>query len=454
MMHSMPSTNADTASIFSDVVSSEGVDENGEPRVRGVSSSKAAHLANEIAGMEQLVARLEERNKWLTTKLLMNRRRFIENMMMKGTKETVKSCLDSWRQAMNELRVESQLEKQTAALDQCQQVAKELGAALANEQIARKRAEEANRTMRIELERVISFNEGLQQQGEEAVRRGSVFEKRLEEAENRLQGCKKDAMAIIDNVELWEQRKLDAGREKTKQLGPSQEEDFLGRSERIRGEARDTINKVNSVLAPARDSPERERPGSRERQASIRAERPAVGALSSISRYDMGDSPVRSRQAATRTLSEQGARARAQSQSSYTSVLGGYSTSITSPVDGRFGAWQYDAGMQPIIGTSETSSPLLDSRPRVYSGSLATSMLQASAPQMLNSQLIGSQQFMQSRGSVASASGAATPVSPSGLGPSGQAQRNSQGEVLEPWWCVRRVQANGTVTMTPAGQVS
>merc|ERR1740117_2804201 len=84
MQSSMYSTNAETASVYSDVeLSSECVDENGEPLLRGVSSSKAVNLANEIAGMEQLCARLEERNKWLTARLFQNRRKFIESTMLK-----------------------------------------------------------------------------------------------------------------------------------------------------------------------------------------------------------------------------------------------------------------------------------------------------------------------------------------------------------------------------------
>lgn len=480
VMNSMPSTNADTASIFSDVeLSSEGIgiDENGEPLFRGAYSSKAAQLASEIASMEQLVARLEERNRWLTARLFTTRRQFIEKHFMKSSTTILTRVMDAWREAMNQLRVESQLEKQTAALDQCQQVAKELGAALAQEQSARKRVEEANRTVRAELERVLAFNEGLQQQGEDANRRGKLLERQLEEAENKIQSCKRDAIAIVENVELWEQTKADP--QKLKQRSSTDNEDFLGRSERVRSEARDVIQKVSNVLVPVargRGTPspdrERERPGR------------AVGALSSISRYDVGDSfergspPGGMRQPSPkplsgskqRALSEQ--RARAQSNLSQFSSLSalegaGYAVSAsttalpatqpTTPVAGsRFGAWQYESSMLPL-GTmsSDVSSPpqQQDNRGLLYSGG---SLLQApgnALPLQTQTYVLGS----SSLGSVSpalsppvgrpsAASGSVgSPASTAGF----QTQQNNRGEMLEPWWCVRRVNPNGTTTVTP-----
>jgi len=446
MMMSMPSTNADTASIFSDVeLSSEGVDENGEPLLRGAYSSKAAHLANEIASMEQLVARLEERNKWLTGKLLMNRRKFIESHMLKTDAAIKSSMFHSWQQAMNLLRVESQLEKQTAALDQCQQVAKELGGALAQEQVARKRVEEANRTIRAELEKVLAFNEGLQQEGEASIRRGNMLERRLEEAENRIQSIKGEAISILENVELWDQRKA-GDLEKMKRV-PVEDEDYLGRSVRVREEAREVISKVASVLVPvgrrgaSPPSPERERPG-----------RP-VGAISTISRYDSGaaagpggDSPaVRSPPKVSTKRSQSEHRVRAASQEVGYSASASLATLPTTPINGgRFGAWNYEQDTLNVMGASSTSSPQQESRARIYSGG---SILQAPTTQPSMARVLGGSS-PSPLVSGARPSGGGSPTSGSG-GQAGQAQRNSRGEVLEPWWCVRRVNPNGTTTVTP-----
>lgn len=281
-------TNNDTASVYSEGQPASEFDENGDPMRRAASSSKAATLANEIAGMEQLVARLEERNKWLTTKLMTNRRKFIETHFMKSASGTLTRSLDAWRQIMTQLRVEGQLDKQTAALDQCQQVAKELGAALSQEQQGRKRAEDAARALRSELDRVLEFNQGLQQQGDVAIRRNGILEKRLEESELKIKSIKVDAQNIVDNMELWAVRGGDPQNKRDK--APNENEDFIERSERIRNEAKDVIKNVSGqVPVPSRQatpSPDRPQPPGRTNS------RQQPGSYTNISRYD-GESRAR-----------------------------------------------------------------------------------------------------------------------------------------------------------------
>lgn len=97
----------------------------------------------------------EERNARLTRRLLTRRRRFIERTLFCNTLLDLQSTLEAWRNFASQRKLERKLDEQTAGLDQCQQVVKELGTALAREQEARQSSEVAQRLVKDDLERVL-----------------------------------------------------------------------------------------------------------------------------------------------------------------------------------------------------------------------------------------------------------------------------------------------------------
>lgn len=456
--NSIYSNTADTASVFSDAeLSSEAAGELKMPR--GMPSSKAQCLAGEIAEIEHRNIWLEERNQWLTARLMANRKRFIEQNWLRSQSGLLSRSLDAWREAMAQLRVEGQLEKQTAALDQCQQVARELGAALAQEQGGRKRAEDVARTLQAELERLLAFNEGLQRQSEDSVKRENVLSKRLEEAENRLRSCRQDAQSIIDNVDLWDERKTSIEAKTIRQTA-REDEDFFGRSEQIRSEAREVMEKVSGLLPSAATATSAT--ASRRSTPSPERERPDVGgrngtAFSVVTnRSSPSRSPSRSYggTAAKRTSSE---RARAvasdptlRAVTSEALELGGAGVAASVPLGGRFGAWKYDPATVPLdamsvdytqagtpsVGFSyetRAATPPQDGRPRILSGNSLLPATVAPPPRLVGSPVVAGRNLVP-------ASAGGSPTSATG---------GSQGQVLEPWWCVRRTNPNGTTTVTP-----
>lgn len=166
-------------------------------------SFKAHGLVNEITAIETRVSWLDERNKWLTDKLLANRRTILEKALWANKKACVDCVFHTWKDHLAELRMENQLDEQTKSLDQCQQVARELGRALTQEQELRKAADATNRQMREDGGKLLSENQSLRQGGDVYGAKMQSLEKRLREAEASMRMAKTNAEAIVEGCDAY-----------------------------------------------------------------------------------------------------------------------------------------------------------------------------------------------------------------------------------------------------------
>jgi len=239
---------------------------------RAAPSSKVHDVANEVAALEQRGAWLEERNTWLTKKLLETHRKFIEKNLVGNVEALKRRMFSAWSKGMVELRLERQLEVQTASLDQCQRVASELGEALTQEQEARKAAEAALANQRQQNERLVGDKTDLLDQREVHLERIELLEKQLAEAEAHVSRSKRAAHGEIEAHSAYESRKRELQQE-LREFKKGVQAMPLEQSRRSRDDAHVTIQRVAHLLDRGKvaqgRNPERDRSGS----ASLSPER-------------------------------------------------------------------------------------------------------------------------------------------------------------------------------------
>jgi hypothetical protein len=227
---------------------------------------KASQMVSEIAAIEQRCEFLEQRNKWLTEKLLRSQRSFIERTMMANEKGMYRTCFKMWKDCLDLMRTEHQLEQQTASLDKCQQVAKELGQALAREQEVSRKESEARRQLEIENEQLADTTERLKQFADKQELQNKLLQRQLTMAMQGLSGVKSDAQASIDTVDALQARIKDLGRESTTSSPDRQEKQpprsSLGLGNTIeesmlkRDEAQVVMSSMSSLLSKGNESPD------------------------------------------------------------------------------------------------------------------------------------------------------------------------------------------------------
>lgn len=228
-----------------------------------VSSNKVHNLTDELVQLEERCGWLENRNQWLTKKMILHQRSFIEKSLMGCLRMLKQRCFEVWREQMNEMRLERNLEEQTASLDQCQQVAKELGMVLAVEQEGRKNTDQAHRATQEDVRAKQESIEQLQHQFEDQRQRIQIMEQRLRLAEGFLTRARGDAMQVVGESDNYEKKKRELAAA-YQRPGRKHLEDFtdLGHSAKVRDIAHSTVQQMSNLL-PRGQSPERELPGGR-----------------------------------------------------------------------------------------------------------------------------------------------------------------------------------------------
>jgi len=217
-------------------------------------SFKVHGIASDISKLEARCNWLEERNVWLTTKLLTAQRKFINRTVMSGGKAKMAACFSCWREAMHELRLERQLDEQTRSLDQCQNVAKELGNALTQEQQLRGATEQQHRELQVELQRAAEQEALLQSQAKNGQRHIELLDRRVHEAENCLVRSAAEARNVIDTANDYER----CWREIENEAKNPFQHDLVEHSIKLREEAHGVMHKVTPLLRNRPSSPERE----------------------------------------------------------------------------------------------------------------------------------------------------------------------------------------------------
>lgn len=154
------------------------------------SSSKAKNLADEISTMEQRANWLEERNKFLNEKLHHNQRLFAERSVMNTGKAKMTHCFKAWRNGLNELRLENQLEEKSASLLRCQEVVGELGRALEQEREIHMKEGNARYQIEAEYRELANATNMLQANSDKKAAQITSLEKQLTILSEGLDGCR------------------------------------------------------------------------------------------------------------------------------------------------------------------------------------------------------------------------------------------------------------------------
>jgi chromosome segregation ATPase len=209
-------------------------------------------IASDIAKLEAKCNFLEERNLWLTNKLLTAQRKFINRTVMSGGKAKMSACFQCWREAMHELRLEKQLDEQTRSLDQCQNVAKELGSALTHEQQLRAATEAQQRELEAELHRATQLEAQLQAQVKNGQRHIELLDRRVHEAENCLVRSAAEARNVIDTANEYER----SWRELENETKFPLQHNLVEHSIQLREEAHGVMQKVTPLLRNRPSSPD------------------------------------------------------------------------------------------------------------------------------------------------------------------------------------------------------
>jgi hypothetical protein len=269
--------NASPGQAYSDIASDDG--RNGAYGINSYSSSaKAQNLASEIAGMEQRFDYLETRNKWLTEKLLGTQRAFIERTMVGSSKIILKQSFKAWCDVLDMLRYEKQLQVQTDDARKCQQVAKELGAALAREQEVSRNHQEMRMQIEAQFTELVEANATLKQSTDKQAAQITVLQRQISLIMGGLERNKSEAESIVDSVDDL-QKKMRALKNEDLgqvQLSPSNSRipDAIEESVKLRDETQDLMNSMSGLLRQSQtnnSSPERERRNTGDQFSSSRA---------------------------------------------------------------------------------------------------------------------------------------------------------------------------------------
>lgn len=217
---------------------------------RAMPSTMAQDLANDIESLEGKCNQLEDRNAWLSKKLLQNHQNFIERTMVGNAKNRLRRSFDSWREAMQEMVLERQLQEQTMSLDQCQQVAQELAAALAQEQQARKMCEADHMKLQDDLQRAILQEKRLKEQSKDQQFHLEILEKRVLEAESCLARSRADAQAVVESAVEYDNRRreIESSPDRDDRSRRRQAPTVMEHSLRLREEAQEVMRNVSGYL--------------------------------------------------------------------------------------------------------------------------------------------------------------------------------------------------------------
>lgn len=113
--------------------------------------------------MEQNADRLEEKNKWLTDKLIWHQRKFLERTCLGNSRAMVRYCFEGWVGELELLRYDRQLDEQTKSIKQCKEVTRELGAALVRQQEVTRKHAQAYQQVEADVETTVAANYQLMQ---------------------------------------------------------------------------------------------------------------------------------------------------------------------------------------------------------------------------------------------------------------------------------------------------
>jgi len=219
---------------------------------RRMPSSKVQTLADDIAELEDRCQYLESRNGWLTKQLLNSQRRFIQKTVMGSQRVQLQTCFQACNDALHDMTLEKQLEEQTYSLDKCQQVARDLGSALAQEQDFRKQTEMASQSVQEDLQRAIAHESNLRQSYKGNQITIELLEKRIQEAESTLFKGRSDAQVVVDASAAYDHKRRVVEEEMKRAKIVKKEPTSLEQSIQLREQAHGVMREVQGILQQGR----------------------------------------------------------------------------------------------------------------------------------------------------------------------------------------------------------
>lgn len=177
------------------------------------STSKVRELAQEIVSLESRSQWLDEQNKILSSRLMKLQSSCVSKNLMVGGKQLKIRFFKAWIEVSYEMKLERHLEQQTRALDQCREVAQELGMALKQERDSHASLRASCENVKAQFEDVVGSNYKLQHDLDALTAKAALLQRRLEHAEHHVTKKNHHAMAVIGEGERYEKRKRDLMRE-------------------------------------------------------------------------------------------------------------------------------------------------------------------------------------------------------------------------------------------------
>jgi len=211
-------------------------------------SGKVQKLADHIIELEDKCQYLESRNSWLTKQLLSDHKTRIEGALLGHSQLTTQIVFHAWHERLHELSLEKQLGEQTDHLDKCQQVTRDLGMILAQEQDGRKAAAMSHQCVKEDLHRAVAHERYLAELHQQNAEKIELMEKWLKEAEVTLGRCCAQAKTVIDVAGVHEERPRSFANELRLQRNVQNDGATVEQRIKLRAEAHKFIREAQGLL--------------------------------------------------------------------------------------------------------------------------------------------------------------------------------------------------------------
>mmetsp|Transcript_48715 Transcript_48715/g.136280 ORF Transcript_48715/g.136280 Transcript_48715/m.136280 type:complete len:448 (-) Transcript_48715:88-1431(-) len=306
------------------------------PIRHGQSSSKVRGLVGEIGSLEEHFVFLEERNRWLTSKMLALQNTKVSQVLGVTNRDRKVKLFKAWTKAMSAMRVEHQLQEQTLSLEKCQHVAHDLGIALGKEKQARMSVEAAANDFGDELARMRSSNEGLRRRLDQQRGQMDVLERRLQMAEAFITQKRGHALAVVEEGNAYDRKKREL-ETRSRDLDRFEQKQYsLEESSNLRQSAEDSMRRLSQQF-PQSPLPHKSAPSGPPRSRSPEVERYPTSI------------PLQSPQRPMPPEAQQRPASLSPPRSALVSPMSGHrgvrpGPPEASPGSGRLGSWQQSMG--------------------------------------------------------------------------------------------------------------
>lgn len=167
-------------------------------------TAKVVGLVEEIAQLEHRYHFLMEKNERLLGKVAETRSYMLTSYLFADSNDKARRLFSSWRSHTRNSRLLHQLDQQTAAVGECQQVTVRLGTALVEEQELRRHVDQVCFNTCEEIRQVLASSAQLQRGLDEQARRMTACTRLVREAEPFIRSVQHDAQSVLGHTEAYE----------------------------------------------------------------------------------------------------------------------------------------------------------------------------------------------------------------------------------------------------------